>query len=75
MATLREIRVRRLLSMRRLAKLAALAPTTIYLIESGQRLPQYETMRKLAAALEVEPNDVDEFRAAMGAAIEGKDAA
>ena len=75
MPTLREIRVRRLLSMRQLAQEAEVAPTTVYLIEAGQRLPHYATMRKLAAALEVEPSEVDEFRAAMEAALEGKDAA
>ena len=75
MPTLREVRVRRLLSMRQLAKEAKVAPTTVYLIEAGQRLPHFGTMRKLAAALEVEPSEVDEFRAAMEAALEGKDAA
>ena len=75
MPALREVRVRRLLSMRQLAKVAGVAPTTVYLIESGQRRPHFETMRKLAAALEVEPGEVDEFRAAMAAAVEGKGAA
>ena len=75
MPRLREVRISRLLSMRQLAKLAGLSPTTIYLIESGRRLPQYETMRRLAEALRVEPGDVEEFRAARGAAMEGKAAA
>ena len=75
MPALREVRVRRLLSMRQLAKVAGVAPTTVYLIEAGQRLPHFETMRKLAAALEVEPDEVDEFRAAMEAAVEGQAAA
>ncbi len=75
MPTLREVRVQRLLSMRQLAKLAGVAPTTVYLIESGERLPHYGTMRKLATALGVEPGEVAEFRAAMDAAVEGKAAA
>ena len=75
MARLRDVRVRRLLSMRQLAKEAGVAPTTVYLIESGRRLPHYGTIRKLAAALEVEPAEVEEFRAAMEAAAAGKDAA
>ncbi|MDP9363444.1 MAG: helix-turn-helix domain-containing protein [Chloroflexota bacterium] len=75
MPTLREVRVRRLLSMRQLAKQAGLAPTTVYLVEAGRRLPQPGTIGKLAAVLGVAPEEVDEFRAAMDAALEGKDAA
>ena len=72
MPTLREARVKRLLSMRQLAHLAGLSPTTVYLTESGQRLPQYATMRKLAEALGVDPEEIDEFRAAMDGALAGK---
>ena len=75
MPTLREVRVRRLLSIRQLAKLAGVAPTTVHLIESGQRLPHFETMRKLAEALGVDWEEVDEFRAAVEAAVEEKAAA
>ena len=75
MGSLREERVRRLLSVRALAKRAGVAPTTVHLVETGQRLPQLLTAQKLSAALGVEPNEVDEFRAAIEASLAGKDAA
>ncbi len=75
METLREARVRRLLSIRGLAKLAKVSPQTVQLVEGGRVLAQPSTIRKLAAALEVEPAAIEEFRRAMEAAIEGKDAA
>ncbi len=75
METLREARVRRLLSIRGLAKLAKVSPQTVQLVEGGRVLAQPSTIRKLAAALEVEPTEIVEFRRAMEAAIEGKDAA
>ena len=68
MASLREERVKRLLSVRALAKRAGVAPTTVHLIETGQRLPQYLTIQRLSAALGVAPQDVTEFRDALAAA-------
>ncbi len=62
MATLRGERVRRLLSVRGLARRAGVAPTTVHLIETGQRAPQYLTIHKLSQALGVDPVDIDEFR-------------
>ena len=75
MPTLREERVRRLLSIRRLAKLAGLSPNTVHLVETGQRLPHFGTIAKLARVLEVEPGVIDEFRMVIEDATEGKDAA
>ena len=75
MPTLREVRIRRLLSIRRLAELAELSPNTVHSVETGRRQPHYETMTRLAGALGVEPAEIDEFRAAMDAALEGKVAA
>jgi transcriptional regulator with XRE-family HTH domain len=75
MQTLRDARVRRLLSIRQLAKLAGVSPNTIQLLESGQRRASYLTMRKVANALNVEPNEITEFAAAIEAAREGKEAA
>ncbi len=69
---LREARVRRLLSVRGLAKRAGVAPATIYYVERGQRVPQFETMRKIAVALDMEPGEIAEFRQAIDAALEGK---
>jgi transcriptional regulator with XRE-family HTH domain len=68
MASLRELRVARVLSIRELAELAEVSPTTVYLIESGRRTPRYGVMRLLAAALKVEPLQVDEFKRAIAGA-------
>jgi transcriptional regulator with XRE-family HTH domain len=75
MPTLRELRIRRLFSLRALAKRADVAQRTIVEAEAGRRVPQLGTMRKIAAALEVDPLEVDEFRAAIEDAIGGKEAA
>jgi transcriptional regulator with XRE-family HTH domain len=65
MASLREVRTARLLSMRDLAALAQVAPSTIYLIEKGRSVPRLSVVRRLAAALQVDPLTVDEFRQAI----------
>ena len=65
MTTLREARLQALLSMRQLARKAGLSPTTIYLLESGQRSPQLLTIYKLSRALGVAPDDIAEFRRVM----------
>jgi transcriptional regulator with XRE-family HTH domain len=59
---LRVVRVSRLLSMRDLAKQAGVAPSTIYLTETGRTTPHLSVVRRLAAALGVEPHEIDEFR-------------
>jgi transcriptional regulator with XRE-family HTH domain len=75
MPKLRELRIRRLLSLRELAKRASVAQRTIVEAEAGRQVPRPATMRKIAAALEVDPLEVNEFRTAIEDAIEGKDAA
>jgi transcriptional regulator with XRE-family HTH domain len=65
MTTLREARLQALLSMRQLARKAEISPTTIYLLESGQRSPQLLTIYKLSRALGVAPDEIEEFRRAM----------
>ena len=75
MPTLREVRLRRLLSQRELAKRAGVVQRTIVEAEAGRQVPRLATMRKLSEALGVAPEEVDEFRAAIEDAIEGKDAA
>ncbi len=75
MASLRKARTARLLSVRGLAEAAGVSPTTIQLIEQGERLPHYGTMRKIATALGVEPGEIAEFRQAIEAAAKGKAAA
>src|SRR5687768_15351438 len=75
MPTLRETRIRRFLSLRALAKRADVAQRTIVEVEAGRRVPQLATMRKIAAALDIDPLEIDEFRVAIEDAIEGKEAA
>jgi DNA-binding XRE family transcriptional regulator len=54
-----------MLSQRDLAAEARVAPKTIVDLEFGRVEPHLQTMRKLAAALGVEPLEVDEFRQAI----------
>ena len=75
MPTLRESRLRRFLSQRELARRAGVAPRTVVEAELGRQVPRLATMRKLAAALGIDPLEVDEFRAAVEAAVEEKAAA
>lgn len=58
---LRDVRVDALLSMRELARLAGVAPSTIYLIEAGRTTPHPTVMRRLSAVLAVDPTAVTEF--------------
>ena len=71
MPALREIRLGQALSQRDLAQKAGIAPKTIVDLELGRQEPRLRTIRTLAEALGVQPQEVDEFRQA----IEGKVAA
>jgi transcriptional regulator with XRE-family HTH domain len=56
---LRKVRDMRLLSQRELAERAGLSPTTILKLESGRvDEPHPRTIRKLADALEVNPDEL-----------------
>jgi transcriptional regulator with XRE-family HTH domain len=69
MPSLRQLRVERLLSMRELAEQAGVSLSTIDGIEAGRtEQPNRRVMRCLAAVLGVEPQMIDEFRAAIAAA-------
>ena len=70
MVGLREARLRRLLTLRGLAKEAGVALNTIQFAESGRQVPRFASMRKIAAALELEPAEIDEFRAAIERAVD-----
>ena len=62
---LRALRAERLLSIRELARLAGVAPSTIYLTEAGRTTPHASVMRRIAAALRVGAHEVAEFRRAI----------
>jgi transcriptional regulator with XRE-family HTH domain len=53
---LRELRLRRALTLRDLGALAGLAYDNIHAIERGKHAPRPSTVRKLAAALGVAPD-------------------
>jgi transcriptional regulator with XRE-family HTH domain len=55
---LRDLRKRALMSQRELAKRSGVGVTTIVRIERNQVEPQGATIRKLAEALEVEPQEL-----------------
>jgi transcriptional regulator with XRE-family HTH domain len=67
-ASLRAVRADRLLSIRALAQQAGVAPSTVYLIETGRTVPRLSVVRRLAQALDVAPASVDEFQQAIRAA-------
>jgi transcriptional regulator with XRE-family HTH domain len=67
MPSLRDVRLSRVLSQRDLAREAKVAPKTIVDLELGRVEPHLQTMRKLAAALGVEPLEIDEFQRAIEA--------
>jgi transcriptional regulator with XRE-family HTH domain len=69
---LREARARRLLSVRRLAEAAGVAPATIYHIEHGRTNPSFRAIRDISAALDVDPLDVEEFAAVIEGTGAGK---
>ena len=54
-----------MLTPTKLAREANVNRGTVYAIEAGKWLPNLETVRKLSEALEVDPMEVDEFKAAI----------
>jgi len=65
--SLRSWRAERLLSIRDLARLAGVSPSTVYLTEAGRTVPRFAAMRAMVAALGVTAHEVVEFRRAIGA--------
>jgi DNA-binding Xre family transcriptional regulator len=64
--TLRQWRDRRALGTAELAALARVSKVTVIAIEHGRVIAiKHRTIRRLAAALDVEPADVAEFRRAL----------
>jgi transcriptional regulator with XRE-family HTH domain len=62
MVSLRVLRAERLLSIRELARRASVAPSTIFLIESGRTIPRQRVARQIAEVLRIDPLEVDELR-------------
>ena len=60
-------------TVRDVAAAAGVSPRTVLLVEHGEQVPRPGTIRKLAAALDVGPAEVREFRAAMGLDEDGED--
>ena len=76
MASLATLRRRRLLSRCELARRAGVAPSSIYLIEKGGKVPQLIVMRKIVSALGLDdPMDIDEFRQVLSDGAEESDGA
>jgi transcriptional regulator with XRE-family HTH domain len=58
---LREIRLRKLLSQRDLARQSGVSETTIVKLEQGATRPHPSTLRKVAAALGIAPEEMAEL--------------
>ena len=72
--TLRQARAERMLTVRALARAAGCSPHTVHQVETGRRVPQFATIRRLAEALGVQPAEIAEFRPALLLEREEEDA-
>lgn len=72
--SVRQHRRQRLWTIRELASQAGVATQTIVGIEHGTTAPQLGTMKKIAAALDVDPKEITEFAAAIQGAKASADA-
>lgn len=59
MPKLKEFRLKLFLSQEDLALKAGVAPVTVNRLEKGHHKPKFQTIRKLAEALEVEPGEIE----------------
>ena len=66
MITMKAARMAALLTVRELVEKAGVSPSTVSLTETGQSTPRISVIRKLVAALNVQPAEIAEFRAALG---------
>ncbi len=62
---LQQARAERMLTVRALAKAAGCSPHTVHEVETGKRRPHFATIKRLSAALDVEPTQIAEFRRAL----------
>ncbi len=59
MATLKDLRTKATLSQRDLAELSGVAAATINRLENDMQKPNFKTIRKLAKALRVKPDQIE----------------
>ena len=59
MATLKELREQAFLSQRELAKKAKVNHITVARLETRQHKPHFKTVRALAKALKVQPDEIE----------------
>jgi transcriptional regulator with XRE-family HTH domain len=59
---LKQARAARMLTIRGLAQEAGVSTQTVHEVESGKRSPRFGTIKRLSAALGVDPAEVVEFR-------------
>ena len=64
--TLDQWRRARLLTLRELAAKAGLSYRTLSYVQNGKQTPGFDTIRRLAAALGVEPEQIADCRVVMG---------
>jgi transcriptional regulator with XRE-family HTH domain len=69
---LSEARAQKLLTVQALARVSGVSASNLYKIEAGQYLPSLNTVNRLAEILEVAPQDVEEFQAAIQKAGTGR---
>lgn len=68
---LREARAKGLIEAGDLAEKAKVSRANVYAIEAGRWLPNLATIRKISEALEIDPMQIDEFKAAIEATAQG----
>ncbi len=59
MATLKELRIENVLSQRDLAELSGVTVSTINRLENSLQKPTFKTIRKLAKAFKIKPQDIE----------------
>jgi transcriptional regulator with XRE-family HTH domain len=59
MATLKEMRIKKIMSQADLSRESGVTTSAICRLEQGQSKPRFVTIRKLAKALGVEPDSID----------------
>jgi transcriptional regulator with XRE-family HTH domain len=72
LTTLRQARTIRLLTVRGLADTAGVSTQTVHEVETGKRRPRFGTIKRLSAALGVEPAEVVEFRTVLFGEEQGR---